>query len=185
MLTLNEGLTLLVLGSQLIVFWPQRKLMGRQLTLSAEAEERAQRHDRLTARPLLEITSYFDGRKMEVRLSNEGVGIAIIKSVQLFVDGVALSSEGHAVSPACVVLKALAFDPSHLVGKASAFFTAGNSALRPGGSITVIEFGLDGTYQYSHMGRLRLIANYESIYQEPFNLNWRVGSSQPTRSQTA
>jgi hypothetical protein len=185
MLTLNEGLTLLVLGSQLIVFWQQRKLMGRQLIVSAEAEERAQRHDRLSVRPLLEITSYFDGRKMEVKLSNEGVGIAVINRIQLFVDGVALSSDNRDLSPVAVVLNALSFDSSHLIGKASAFFTAGDSALRPGGSITVIDIGLDGTYQYSHMGRLRLIAEYQSIYQEPFKLDWQVGTAEPTAPTVA
>lgn len=171
-LTLNESLTLLVLAGQFVIFWQQRRLMSRQLKVSIESEERAQRHDRLAVRPYLDIRSYFDGRRMLVEVSNEGLGIAIIKSAQLFIDGNPLSV--NEVAPAAVVLNALAFDQSHLVGKASAFVVATDSALRPGGSIVVVDIGLDGTYGYSHMKRLRLVANYESLYGESFNLDWKV-----------
>lgn len=183
MLTLNEGLTLLVLivqsgliAGQLFVYHKQRELMARQLRVITDSEAREQRHDRLSVRPLLDVTSYFDGRKMQIKLSNEGLGIALIRRVQLLVDEVPVSSDDPSVVPAATVLYALGFEQSHLVGVASAFFLARDSALRPGGVISVIDIGLDGTYQYSHMQRLRLIAEYASLYDEPFTLNWQVGT---------
>ncbi len=61
--TLTETLTLLVLAGQLVVFWQQRKLMAQKLKVSAEAEERAQRHDRLSGEPQEAVLTIADRRR--------------------------------------------------------------------------------------------------------------------------
>lgn len=181
-LSLNERLTLfalffqaLIFAGQLVVFWRQQRPMRQQLSLAAEAEVRSQRHDRLTIRPYLEVLSYFDRRTMRVELSNEGLGLARISSLEVFIDDKLLTRDGGAgLSPVDALTKAFGFLPEHITGKVDVFHVSLDSALRPGGKVVLVHLELDGTYSYSHISRVRIVVAYQSLYDENFKLDWQV-----------
>ncbi len=179
-MTLAEKLTLWVLGGQLlvlagqlVVFRQQKKLMTRQLQVSAEAEERAQRHDRLMVRPYLDYQMYFVPGQMRIVLTNEGSGVAIIKQFDVLIDDDKLPDEVVSIDVTRAFINALSFSPEAFDPrfKPTANMVVSDTALRPGGEIEILNFRLvGGMYSAEHMKRIRILVEYESLYREPFKL---------------
>jgi hypothetical protein len=174
MLTYNEGLTVLVLVGQLTVFVQQRKLMAQQLAVSAEAEKRAQRHDRLSVRPFLDFDVNASRMHLKVVLENHGAGVALNLRLEITVEGhlVPIDTDEEWLRP---LLRALGLTDRDLAqGREQRGYVSHPVAtLRPGGQIVVTDFHFSGTVDTKKLcSKLLISAEYESLYgaqEDPFH----------------
>lgn len=170
MLTINEDLTLLVLGGQLVVFWQQRRLMAQQLRLTVDAEERSRRHDRLSVRPYIDFVLNATPKHFSVFLENHGTGPAINVRVEARIDGNLVSGDTWPTS----LLRALnlGIGDFDLEKIQHGVVPMPSAQLRAGGQIRLLDLHFSETVDVGALRRrLMLEARYESIYlseDEPF-----------------
>jgi hypothetical protein len=174
MLTLNEKLTLSVIGGQLlvlvgqlVVFRQQRILMGRQLDVSGEAEKRAQRHDRLSVRPYLDFAGYQDPDRLDLKLINHSLGVANIESIEMHV-GTHPIIVGGALDRGRKVLTALGLRTQHFDPRLplpAVILPTEQTALGAGMHIQLIEFHFGRSFPAGDCQKqMRLIVHYSSLY---------------------
>jgi hypothetical protein len=173
----TESLTLLVLiaqsaliGGQLYVYNKQRQLMAQQLQAFTDSEERTQRHNRLSVRPYLDFTSYADPDKVDFRLINHGLGVAIIVSLDVFVDGEPISGDG-ALDRARNMFRALDLGTQHFNPRLplpAVNLPTVNAAVGAGSHIQLFDFQLGRSLPIGDIfKRIRMVAHYKSLYDEP------------------
>ena len=87
-------LLVIAISAVLVSVW-QGRISQKQLELS-------QAHNRLTVKPYLDITQFTnsDSKILEVKISNEGYGPAIVKSFKLSYDGKSYSNWNSVLDPA-------------------------------------------------------------------------------------
>jgi hypothetical protein len=170
--SLSELLTVLVLVGQLIVFWQQRRLMAGQLTLTAEAEERAQRHDRLSVRPYIDLNLNRGDDYMHFWIQNEGSGVAIITDIETWIDGTPYVVDPTAPDLMDKLITRLGLTVADMnTAKESAVHSlVPPTGLSPGSRIDSIKLHI---LRHSDVriltSRIAIRVTYESIYKETFS----------------
>jgi hypothetical protein len=165
-----EGLTLFALFGQLGVFAFQWRLMREQLRVSAGAEERALRHDRLTVRPYLDCFSETLPGELKCAVWNHGNGVAIITSLTIFLDDKPMVSEsGDRLIWA--IVEALGWERTLLDQLHSRVnWMAPPSALKAGGEFVLVHLRFTRRANpHDVLKRLRFEVEYQSLYGELFN----------------
>lgn len=127
------------------------------------------RHHRLSVRPHLTLSQKVSANapQVEIKLTNNGLGPAIITSIRAFVDDV----EQPLTRPE--YWEAIISKLRIVTERISGYTTQGDVALRPGGTISlanvdVPENQVDHAALQGELARVRIEVAYKSMYGEKF-----------------
>ncbi|WP_420385997.1 hypothetical protein [Roseivirga sp.] len=119
----------------------------------------AQEHNRLSVRPYMDFFyGWTSATNLQLKLSNQGVGPAIITQVEHYYKGQRYNTWDD-------LLKASGLNEY----RKSSYQYGGKSPFASGNEIVFLELELSEN-EKSLLNEIRTIVHYESIYQEPFEL---------------
>jgi hypothetical protein len=180
-LPLNERLSTIILFVQCAILAVQLWLIYRQLTVSRDAEARAQRHDRLSVRPYLDFATQSERGSLRAVLSNHGNGVAIIGAFTFTVDGKEiLGPTGTGQLREFLEALGLAEDGLDPRFTSRANWIATPAGLRSGGEIVVLDVRLRASFNVDALrSRIVMKVRYKSLYDEEFEqlCNWQPSSA--------
>ncbi len=119
------------------------------------------RHNRLSVKPLLNFETVAHNQTKTIRLSNDGLGPAIIKEFYVTMDGEKI--DANVQNPWTPVV-----ENRGLTGQVSQmWYLAESSILKPEKSYNLLSWPLDSMAQLD----IQVVIAYESIYQQGFRIS--------------
>ena len=122
-------------------------------------EER--KHNRLSVKPLLNFETVSHNQTKSIRLSNDGLGPAIIKGFYVYLDGEQL--DANIQNPWTKVL-----EHRNLSGQVSQmWYLSASSIFKPEKAYNLLSWPVDSLAQLD----IRITIDYASIYEEEFSVS--------------
>ena len=119
----------------------------------------SQEHNKLSVRPYMDFFyGWNNDRYLELQLSNQGVGPAIITSVEYFYNDEKFSSWDEVLRKADLIDR-----------RKNSYTYSGNSPFASGKEVSFLVLDIKET-ETQLIAPLRIIIHYESIYEEDFEL---------------